>query len=233
MKNPASWNYNTNRNTCKVIGVTTQTKRSLSVGWQRLYSECVGTKDAWKKNENMLQFHYLVVSGFSCRRFYWCPNHRIISRPLARLSFVETCGPCWQRAKFGRILRKRLHVLAYGRTNSSSFSASGLCHLHGLKNRHDGCESDCWAWARYHWWSHTKSTGWPVCSQLAPFLTVVWSAYMSNFHHSPVLIIIRCTTTTHLCQFVEMPPLCPDSLYIEYDPKAPRIEEESPEAKSQ
>lgn len=63
------------------------------------------------------------------------PNFKIISVPFARLSFVETCGPCWQRTKFGRILRNRLQALAYGRTNSSSFSASGPCHLHGLKKR--------------------------------------------------------------------------------------------------
>lgn len=65
------------------------------------------------------------------------PVFRIISLPFARLSFVETCGPRWQRAKFGSVLRNRLQALAYGRTNSSSFGASGLCHLHGLKKKRD------------------------------------------------------------------------------------------------
>ena len=67
------------------------------------------------------------------------PNYKIVRVPLARLFFVGTCGPCWQSAKFGRILEKQLQELAYGRTNSSSFAASGLCHLHGVKKRHDGC----------------------------------------------------------------------------------------------
>ena len=71
--------------------------------------------------------------------FLQMPNYKITPVPLARLSFVETCGPYWQRAKFGRNPRKQLQVLPYGRTNSSSLSASGLCHLHGLRNRHDEC----------------------------------------------------------------------------------------------
>lgn len=72
------------------------------------------------------------------------PVLQTLSLPFARLSFVETCGPRWQRAKFGSVLRKRLQAVAYGRTNSSSFSASGPCHLHGRqkkreRERHDGC----------------------------------------------------------------------------------------------
>lgn len=81
----------------------------------------------------------MMASGF-CLLKPKLQNH---GEPFARLSFVETCGPSWQRAKFGKILRKLLQVLAYGRTNSSSFSASGLCHLHGLKQRHDGCVEVC------------------------------------------------------------------------------------------
>lgn len=91
------------------------------------------SRKIWNNNRMVLM---RVVSGLS----YWSPNYKIISAPFAKLPFVETCGPCWQRAKIGRILRNRLQVLAYGSTNSSWFSASGLCHLYGLKKRrHDGC----------------------------------------------------------------------------------------------
>lgn len=94
----------------------------------------------WKKRrrKKVGQWYACTNMGGIMIFFYWSQITKS-SLPLARLSFVETCGPCWQRAKFGRIPRKRLQVLAYGRTNSSSFSASGLCHLHGLKKRHDGC----------------------------------------------------------------------------------------------
>lgn len=89
------------------------------------------------------------------------PVLKTLSPPFARLSFVETCGPRWQRAKFGSVLRKRLQALAYGRTNSSSFGASGPCHLHGRQKKRERktwwmSESGGWAEARHCWCAATE-----------------------------------------------------------------------------
>lgn len=90
---------------------------------------------SFRHKKRIIKINRKSPTGLEGIRTY--PVFRIISLPFARLSFVETCGPRWQRAKFGSILRNRLQALAYGRTNSSSFGASGLCHLHGLKKKRD------------------------------------------------------------------------------------------------
>lgn len=44
----------------------------------------------------------------------------------------------WLRTHFGKIQNNRLQDLAYGRTNNSPLSVSGLCHLlHGQIKKHD------------------------------------------------------------------------------------------------
>lgn len=102
----------------------------LVLTWAKKNQHVINTgRDKREKGNNNTLYWLAWYQDFSY------PNYKVINVPFARLSFLETCGPCWQRATFGRILRKRLQALAYGRTNSSSFSASGLCHLHGLKKR--------------------------------------------------------------------------------------------------